>query len=155
MAQEFVEYTESISIITELDKLIQELVRQKIAKVRHDSETINSREQTVINHGNFGMKKFEIDREIFYQIYHLDQWSILRPFDDPLKIIDVKIWYNHSLNRAGVKINRKDLSLLVKMLTDILIVHNKLNNGNNSIDNIAKIAKGVSVAKPIPDMDQG
>lgn len=153
MAQEYVEYEENVSVIQELDKLVQELVKQKIAKVTHDSINDPDRkakfgEPDANGRGTFGTKKFEIDREIFYKLYNLEQWSILEPFDDPLKIIDIKFWYNYRLNRAGVKINKKDTVMLIKLLVDALKVHHKLTGNGSNMEGILKMMR------PLPDHDQ-
>lgn len=158
---EDIDYTDNVNIITALDAVCQQLVKRRMAKLVHNTVPAENpnRVQDIGNGiGTFATKKFEIDREKVYEVYHYEPFSIFRPFDDTRKSISIKFWYNYKMNRAGVKASKSDAVTLLKIIFDILVTHNEItNNGSISIGQILQAAKAMREDKKIPvlpDSDQ-
>ena len=130
---EFVSTCYSIQTIEEVCKV---LVAKKHARILHDSSKYLKTPDGRIDHpGNkFNVKQYEIEahdhQEANYQIFVGKSFEAVD--------VNVRFWYDKRIDKAGVKISRQGLNLLLKSMTVVGLLRQLnmkvTNNGNDEVN---------------------
>jgi len=130
---EFVSTCYSIQTLEELCKI---LVAKKHARLLHDSSKYLKKPDGRIDHpGNkFNVKQYEVEMhnhcEANYQIFVGKSFEAVD--------VNVRFWYDKRIDKAGVKISRAGLNLILKSMTVVGLLR-KLNlkvtkNGTDEVN---------------------
>jgi hypothetical protein len=128
---EFVSTCYSIQTIEEWCKI---LVAKKHARIMHDSSKYTRAPDGHFEPGNkFNVKQYETEvhdhAEANYQVF------VGKSFE--AKDVVVRFWYDHRIDKAGVKISREGLSLILKSMTVVgLLRQLSLKVTNNGTDEV-------------------
>jgi hypothetical protein len=129
---EFVSTVYSIQTIEEWCKI---LVTKKHARILHDSSKYTRQADGHFAPGNkFNVKQYETEvhdhAEANYQVF------VGKSFE--AKDVNVRFWYDKRIDKAGVKISREGLSLILKSMTVVGLLRQLsmkvTNNGNDEVN---------------------
>jgi len=128
---EFVSTCYSIQTIEELCKI---LVAKKHARILHDSSKYTRQTDGHYAPGNkFNVKQYEVEahshQEANYQIFVGKSFEAVD--------VSVRFWYDKRIDKAGVKISRAGLTLILKSMTVVgLLRQLNLKVTNNGSDEV-------------------
>jgi hypothetical protein len=129
---EFVSTCYSIQTIEELCKI---LVAKKHARLLHDSSKYLKTPDGRIDHpGNkFNVKQYEVEAHNHYEAnYQVFVGKSFEAID-----VSVRFWYDKRIDKAGVKISRAGLNLILKSMTVVgLLRQLNLKVTNNGTDEV-------------------
>ena len=128
---EFVSTCYSIQTIEELCKI---LVAKKHARLLHDSSKYTQTKDGRIHPGNnFNVRQYEAEihdhAEANYQVFVGKSFEAID--------VSVRFWYDKRIDKAGVKISRAGLNLILKSMTVVgLLRQLNLKVTNNGTDEV-------------------
>lgn len=129
------EFISTCTAVQTLEELCQYLVQKKHARLMHDSSKYLRKPDGRIDHaGNkFNVKSYEVEVHDRYEADY--QVFVGRTFE--VVNVNVRFWYDKRIDKAGVKISRQGLMLILKSVSVIgLLQQLNMKVSNNGTDEV-------------------